>query len=275
VDWSIPLSAPIHQCIGVQAKCATDINLYDNVCYRNLDIVSALAGAPATLTRTVYITNNLQQRGLVKIAPGVPPPGVRALPPGWQVSIEPNNFYLDPGETMELLVTFNLPRTTVETEIVSMCLTGTIDDEVTGYVWFEFRLFGQSTVTCMVTPSTIYPGDVVYFTGAISPSVVNATVYVQFTKPDGTIYTIGTVTNSTGGYFGSTGLNDIVGAYTVYAYWTGNSKYIGAWSTACQYSVIYRPLIVFNFDFLIGLAIGGAIMAIVLIVAILLLKRKR
>ncbi len=275
VDWSIPTTAPIHQCIGVQAKCTTDISLYDNVCYRNLDIVSAFAGAPATITRAVWITNNRQQRGLVKVAPGAPPPGLRSLPPGWQISIEPNNFYLEPGESRKLLVTFTLPSTTVSTEIVSMSLTGTIDDEVVGYVWFEFRLVSRSTITCLVTPSTIFPGEVVYFSGTISPAVVNATVYIHFTKPDGTTYTIGTTTNSTSGYDGSTGLNDITGAYTVYSYWYGNTKYSEALSTACQYNVIVRPIFIVNTDFLIGLAIGFGIMAIVLVSAICILLRRK
>ncbi len=275
VDWTIPSTAPIHQCIGVQAKCGSEINYYDNICYRNLDILTALAGAPATLTRKVWITNNRQAAGVAQVAVGPPPPGGRSLPAGWEVTISPNNFVLDSGESRELTVTIRTSSNTIATEIVSLHLTGSVDNEVIGHVWFEIRFVGSSTITCVVNPSMVYLNGIAYFSGTISPAVVNETVYIHITKPDGTWYEIGTTTNSTGGYDASTGLNDIYGDYTVYAYWNGNTKYAGATSATCRYAVIQSPVITLNNNFFIGFAMGFGIMAIIAIILLLFLRRRK
>ncbi|MFX1475404.1 MAG: hypothetical protein ACFFCO_08015 [Promethearchaeota archaeon] len=277
VDWSIPSTAPIHQCIGVQAKCATDINLYDNVCYRNLNIVTALAGAPATITRKVWITNNQPAGGIVRVAVGPPPPGDRTLPPGWQVSITPNNFYLGSGESKELEIQINIPDSTKPTERVSIHLSSTIDNLVIGHLWFEIRLVGSSSITCAVTPTTVNLNEVVYFSGLISPAVVNETVYIHITKPDGVTYEIGTTTNSSGGFSASTGLNNINGTYSFYTYWNGNSKYMGATSSTCRYTVqepsqpVIPPI---SLDLIIGFVFGFGLMAVIALILFLIRRRK-
>lgn len=267
VDWSIGPTTPSHQCVGVQVICADDINHYDNVAYRNFIMATGITGVADDFEATLWITNSFDRPGQVRI-------GIGEYPAGWSVSVKPDDFQLGAGESRSLTLRISWPANTQRGTRALIELTGTIDDELVGRAWVQVNLLQESQITCQVQPPTIYTGGVVYFGGVITPTSSGVPVYIHITQPDNVSYSIGGLTDSSGAYSMSTGLNSKLGTYKVYAYWNGDGYVIGSRSTECYYTVTVKPIITMGPDLLVGLAAGAGIMLVVVLAAMQLRKPK-
>jgi len=129
-----------------------------------------------------------------------------------------------------------------------------------------------SSVSCTTSSSTITNGDTITVTGSISPAVSGKTVTLTYVKPDGTTKVTRTVTTSSDGSFSDSYKPDVIGAWSVTASWEGDTTHEGASSSSK--SVTVNPVPSF-FETPFGMAtIGGAVLAAIIIITILVLKRK-
>jgi streptogramin lyase len=264
VNWTIDESVPEHQCIGVQVTYATDMNLYNNVAYRNFIVVWPLAASDIPLEVLVWITNTEDRTRRVSI-------GLEGVPDGWEVGIEPNDFDLPAGESRQLKLSID-PSSAWQAGLqVIIHATGMIDKEVVGHVWIQVNVLRASEITCSVQPTTIPAGDVVYFGGAISPARSGVQVYVRIRQPDNVTYELGALTDAYGAFSMATGLNSKLGTYTVIAYWNGDGYLLGAQSDPCSYNVVLRPIISLNLELFVGIGVGFGIMGLI---ALVLLRRR-
>ena len=262
VNWTIGANISIHQCIGVQVTCPGDINLYDNIAYRNFIVVTASAGTELA-SIPLYITNTLNVLGRVKV-------GLSGVPQGWEVWVEPNDFYLEAGETRKLSLHIDIPATAQPGSSTMIEITGTINSEVTGRVWVQVDVLATSTITCEVRPTILYTGDVAYITGQITPARSGVMVTVHITLPSGEYYDIFPFTDENGTYSIATLPNYEPGTYTVTASWSGDGYLLGATSSAVTFTVILKPIITLSLDLLAGFGAGFGVM---LVIALILRKR--
>jgi streptogramin lyase len=138
VNWTITSSVPNHFCIGVQADAAGDINLYDNVAYRNFEIYSVLAGVPTTLYLPVWATNSLNGTGYMSLS-------LSGVPTGWTAEVKPNGFELGKGKSKLLNLTIQVPSSTRAGMRAVIRLTGMINGTTTGAVWIEVDIIAATT----------------------------------------------------------------------------------------------------------------------------------
>jgi streptogramin lyase len=265
VDWVLPASAPTHQCIGVQVVKNDDINLYDNVAYRNFAILYLNPGVFQVLNLSVWITNtdDSYDFGDVNVI-------FLQVPRGWNAHAEPNQFQLAQGASQQISLMFDVPATVQPGFHGIIHVIGNINGQDIGHIWIELKALQSSSISVAVLPTSVEPGQAVSIRGALTPTLAGAQVYVHITKPSGITYQLGALTDTNGSYAVATSLNDEVGAYSVYAYWYGDSTYSGATSVTQNYSVIILPIPTWVPNVLMGFAVG-----IVIMIPVALLCRKR
>jgi streptogramin lyase len=260
VDWTIGASVPLHQCIGVQVTYTGDVDLYDNVAYRNFIIARTSGSAGTPLSIPIWITNTLDRPGNVTV-------GLSGVPAGWQAYVRPSNFSLGAGQSRELTFYVQLPQGVQNGTQAVIELTGAINREVTGHVWVQILVLGTSRITCTATPSSVFPDDAVTISGAITPARAGVVVTVSFDLPGGGSYELYSWTDSSGKYSITTGLNSAVGTYQVTASWAGDGTVWGA-SASTTYDVMppfLDPSVLYATG--IGFAAGfGAMLLIALLI---------
>jgi hypothetical protein len=93
-----------------------------------------------------------------------------------------------------------------------------------------------SSITCSASPSSIVEGQTVTVSGTIDPAVPSVTVSLEYTRPDSS-ETTRTVNTSSDGKYSDTFTPPAVGAWSVKAFWAGNSEYTGAVSQSATFAV--------------------------------------
>jgi streptogramin lyase len=263
VDWNVNSSVPDHQCIGVQVGCAADINLYDNVAYRNFDVVSVGGAAGTPVSVPFWITNPEDTPGMVRV-------GLSGVPSGWQAYVEPNDFKLAGGASCKLTLHVQVPTGTQNSTEALMTITGTINQEVTGYCWVLIKFKGMSHITCVATPGTVPQTQTVTISGGITPVRAWVKVTVLIGPPNEPWYVLYQWTDASGQYSVTTLANNNLGTYTVTASWQGDNTLFGA-SASTTYDIT-SPLI--PPSLYMGLGIGFAAGFGVMLLIALLTRRK-
>ncbi|RDE13955.1 MAG: hypothetical protein C4K47_05130 [Candidatus Thorarchaeota archaeon] len=138
VEWTINSTVPDHFCIGVQVYTSGDINLYDNVAYRNFEIFSVLAGVPTTLYLPVWATNFLNATGTLSVS-------LSGVPDGWTAVVKPNGVSVGPGKSTLLNLTIQVPSSAKAGMRAVIEVTGMIDGTTTGMLWVEVDVVAQTT----------------------------------------------------------------------------------------------------------------------------------
>jgi hypothetical protein len=133
VAWTITSAVPDHFCVGAQANAAGDINLYDNVAYRNFEIQNIIAGTPTTIYVPIWATNFMGKSGDMRIA-------LSNVPDGWMADIEPNGFIMASGESRLLNLTIQVPASAQPGMHAMIMVTGFIDGMMTGAFWLEVNV---------------------------------------------------------------------------------------------------------------------------------------
>jgi streptogramin lyase len=137
VDFTITSTVPDHFCVGAQANAAGDINLYDNVAYRNFEIQNIIAGTPTTIYVPIWATNFMNKSGDMRIA-------LSNVPDGWMADIEPNGFIMASGESRLLNLTIQVPASAQPGMHAMIMVTGFIDGMMTGAFWLEVNVMSQA-----------------------------------------------------------------------------------------------------------------------------------
>lgn len=263
VEWDISASLPTHQCLGVQVTYAGDMNLYDNVAYRNFNLVGTTAGSGLLFPLVIW---NLQSIvGQVRI-------GISGVPEGWNAWITPDAFSLDPGVTEDLEFHVSIPASAQSGTQAIIHLTSTINGEVTGHVWYQITVKGTSEITCYASPAFVRVSDEVLISGDITPARSGAAVTLDISGAPPTGNVITTFTDSTGHYSvylqilpGSTG------TYLVTASWQGDTEYLGATSSPpALFSIAF-----FSFTMDLGLGLVTGVVFAVIVWGIWTFFRKR
>jgi hypothetical protein len=161
VDWTISSTVPDHFCIGVQADASGDVNLYDNVAYRNFEIYSVLAGVPTTLYLPVWATNFLNATGILSLS-------LSGVPDGWTALVKPNGFSLGQGKSTLLNLTIQVPSSAKAGMRAVIEVTGMINGTTTGMLWIEVDVVGQFTAPAPPISMT----DVAFLAGGFGVGVV-------------------------------------------------------------------------------------------------------
>jgi streptogramin lyase len=164
VNWTITASVPDHFCIGVQVGASSDINLYDNVAYRNFDIYSAFAGVPTTIYVPIWATNSLNGTGSMRVS-------LSGVPEGWGADIKPNGFQLGQGQSRLLNLTIQVPSSARSGMRAVIEVTGMINGTVTGMVWIEVDIIGKP-VTTTTGPPPISTMDIAFLLGGVGVGIV-------------------------------------------------------------------------------------------------------
>jgi uncharacterized membrane protein len=163
VDWTIASTVPDHFCIGVQAGVTGDVNLYDNVAYRNFEIYTVLAGAPTTVYLPVWATNHLNSSGYLSLS-------LSGVPEGWTASVKPNGFALEQGKSRLLNLTIEVPSSAKAGMRAVIVVTGMMNGTTTGMLWVEIDVVATTTTTTGPGPISIV--DIAFLGGGFVVGVV-------------------------------------------------------------------------------------------------------
>jgi uncharacterized membrane protein len=163
VDWAINSTVPNHFCIGVQAYAAGDVNLYDNVAYRNFEIYSVVAGVPTTLYLPVWATNFLNATGTLSVS-------LSGVPEGWSALVKPNGISLGQGKSRLLNLTIQVPASAKVGMRAVIEVTGMIDGTTTGMLWVEVDVVAGPTTTTGQWPFSMI--DIAFLGGGFLVGVV-------------------------------------------------------------------------------------------------------
>jgi len=130
----------------------------------------------------------------------------------------------------------------------------------------------SSSITCSVSPDSIYLNDNVTVSGDIDPDLEGVTVTLEFTKPDGSSELITTTSNSTGGYSVEY-TPDMAGNWTVTASWQGDENHEGATSDPAAFTV--ETPAGWPLAWLAAIGLGIAALTATLLYALYRRRRKR
>jgi len=89
----------------------------------------------------------------------------------------------------------------------------------------------ETTVTCSVSPQSVEKGETVDVSGSIDPVQENATVTLNYKRPDGSIFNRDVKTYADGSYRDSY-QPDVEGSWSVNASWLGDERHEGDWASA-------------------------------------------
>ena len=103
----------------------------------------------------------------------------------------------------------------------------------------------SSTITVLVSPTAIKPGETIGISGLLNPSVSSVTVTIEYKPEGGTWTSMASVsTNGTGGYsYEWTIVPTEPGRYEVRASWQGNNMYQAAQSTTAYFIVAENSIL--------------------------------
>ncbi len=164
VNWTITSTVPDHFCIGVQAVATGDVDLYDNVAYRNFEIYTVIAGVPTAIYLPVWATNHLNSTGYLSLS-------LSGVPDGWTASISPNGFNLGQGKSRLLNLTIVVPSSAKTGMRAVIEVTGMINGTTTGMLWIEVDVVASTTTTTTVQPP-ITMTDVAFLAGGFVAGIV-------------------------------------------------------------------------------------------------------
>ncbi len=97
---------------------------------------------------------------------------------------------------------------------------------------------GPSTLECAATPQRVQRGETVDISGSLTPVLVNETMKLLFTRPNGSRISI-SVRTVADGSFRKSFQPDLEGVWTVNASWSGNDRYEGG-SASASFEVTYQ-----------------------------------
>jgi hypothetical protein len=103
-----------------------------------------------------------------------------------------------------------------------------------GFVYFIENL-QPTSITCEVSKPKLLSEEMPV-SGSISPPIEGAEVTLTFTKPDNSTVTVNIQTTA-GGIYNGTYVPDMIGSWTVQAFWAGDAEHMGAESPIILFSV--------------------------------------
>jgi Tol biopolymer transport system component len=109
--------------------------------------------------------------------------------------------------------------------------------------WSQSSSKQPSSISCVANQITMYLGSEIYLGVTISPSVVGAPLRVEFHRPDNTIFSEQSFSNSSSFYLFHH-IADTIGLWSVKAIWDGNDIYDGATSATVMFMVnapVWQP----------------------------------
>jgi len=129
----------------------------------------------------------------------------------------------------------------------------------------------KTALSCSTSKDTITQGESIVVSGSLNVTLSGKTVTLTYRKPDGSIVNR-TVTTGSDGSYSDSYTPDATGSWSITASWTGDYTYNGATSSSQSFIVNAIPFI----ETPLGMAtIGGAIILIVIVAAVLVLRKRK
>ena len=154
---------------------------------------------------------------------------------------------------------------------ISMPTNSFVATTSTSLVMIETNLWKMATdLSCSVSKNTLTEGDSTVVSGSLSATLSGKTVTLTYKRPDGSTLNRTATTGSDGSYSDSY-TPAATGMWSVTASWEGDSMHNGATSSSQSFTVTPKPFI----DTPLGMATVGGGITIVVIIAIVLVLRKR
>ena len=87
----------------------------------------------------------------------------------------------------------------------------------------------SSSISCELSSTTLRSGEIITYSGSISPPLSGVTVYLQYSNDNGETWnTIDSVETNSNGFYSTTSTWTGIGSVIIESYWNGDEEYEGA-----------------------------------------------